>query len=248
MNRAYRYLVAPSSRMVATSVAILGLMELALVWYRSWFIGQYSLLVTYLVHASQLSMSLEIFQVQGTSVVMPVAQLEVQSVGRLWIWFGFSIGGIAFLTFRKLFELPLRYFVNANFLLIGISVLWEWLVLPLKDQSTAFSLFYLQTAVLLWLTAPLLLGILSCCFPAAWWWRGILLAGVLGYAFLFSAVKYVMCLWVLTWMGTPILLNLYCFLGPLLDIVLVSGFFAVFLSLVSNTMNQSLNQEKIWQW
>ncbi|MBI4751378.1 MAG: hypothetical protein HY774_23105 [Acidobacteria bacterium] len=248
MNRAYRYLVAPSSRMVATSVAILGLMELALVWHRSWFIGQYRFLVTYLVQASQLPVSFELFYLQGTSAVIPVAQLEVQSVGRLWLWLGVSMGGIALLTLRKLFELPLRYFVNANFLLIGISVLWEWLVLPLKDQSAAFSLFYLQTAVLLWLTAPLLLGILSCCFPAAWWWRGILLAGVLGYAFLFSAVKYVMCLWVLTWMGTPFILNLYCFLGPLLDIVLVSGFFAVFLSLVSSTMNQSPNQEKIWQW
>lgn len=248
MNRAYRYLVAPSSRMVATSVAILGLMELALVWHRSWFIGQYSFLVTYLVQASQLPVSVEIFYLHGTSVLMPVAQLEVQPVTRLWIWLGFSIGGIAFLTSRKLFELPLRYFVNANFLLIAISALWEWLVLPLKDQSMAFSLFYLQTAIVLWLTAPLLLGILSCCFPAAWWWRGILLMSVLGYAFLFSAVKYVICLRVLTWVGTPILLNLYCFLGPLLDIVLVSGFFAVFLSLVSSTINQSLNQEKIWQW
>ena len=228
-HRAYRRLPPLTLASISFSVALVVLVEVALVWYLPQVVQAFVLTAAELVRLSRTAVGLGTDELLG----IPLSPLTFESIRplsyqALLLWLGGCVAAIVLLTRRRWLLMPVRYLIVYNLLLIAGSAYYLLFFGQPGYDADDFSRLYLRTVVTIWLVTPAFMGVMSLTLPFSALEQVGLVVISLVYDMVFSAVRYALFVWLLVHLGAVVMANLYLFLGPLLDVIYLVGIFAVF--------------------
>jgi hypothetical protein len=176
-------------------------------------------------------------------------QIEVQPLDyrALLVWFLASIAAAGVLAGTKRIGAPARYMAIYNLAMVAFSAAYMLFAGELGYGAEAFSELYLRTAVVIWLVIPVFVGAVSLFLPFTMPERLLLVGASFAYNLVFSAVRYALFAWILSWSGAVTMASLYLFFGPLLDFVYMVGVFSMFLVPLSRRLDREGPQDA-WTW
>ena len=182
---------------------------------------------------------------------VPIRPLEIDlqplDYRALLVWFVGSVIGVALLAKVRRIGTPARYMGIYNLLLIAVTAGYILFAGRIGYGAETFSDLYLRTAVIIWLVIPVFVGAVSLFLPFTVAERALILLVTFAYNVAFSAVRYALFAWLLSWTGAVAMPALFLFFGPLLDFVYVVGVFSMFLVPLSKRLGREGPQD-VWTW
>jgi len=246
-HRSYRRLRPATPRSVAEGLALLVLIEAALVvrlHSLSSFFGHTALALVPPLYPRAVLMSDSYlgFRLKEISFVQASPAYWVQLV-----WLGGAVLVIVVaLTVRQL-PMPARVLAGFAAGLIGVSAYYVLVAGQPGFDGDTVSRFYVRTATTIWLLLPVLLTMVSLAVPFTLLERVGLLVGCLVIDVVFSIVRYAFFVWVLGRAGPIPMPMLYLLLGPPLDFVYVVATSSIALAHLARRLGHRDAQEA-WSW
>lgn len=152
---------------------------------------------------------------------------------------------IAVVSIFRLFPAPLRFFVNFNFLIVAGEASYLLLAGHLGYASNTFSTLMLQTMTAIWLVLPLFVGTVTLLFPFAILMSLTIILSSLVFDIVLATSRYAAFIIILSHSGPIMMADLYLSFGPLLDVIPLTGIFAVFLGLLARRLR---SEPEAWEW
>jgi len=152
---------------------------------------------------------------------------------------------VAVFSFWQKPPMPLRFYINLNAMLVGSAALYIFFAGHLGYDSAAFSQLMLRTAVLTWLTMPIVIALFAALFPFSWWERLLFIGITVAYDTPLSIVRYAAFVSILARTGPALMPDLYLLFGPLLDAVPIITIFSVFLVQAARRIDRNAG---VWEW
>ena len=161
----------------------------------------------------------------------------------------FSLLLILFNRKIDLIPLPFKIWMNFFAIILAISSIYFLLfgyAFPYGLED--FSFLYMIAQVGIFSFIPLLLGFALSLFTFSWWVIFTNLFAVfitLFYSFIFGFLRYTFFIYILDNYSFLWMANMFFNLGPLLDMIYISGIYGVYLSVLSR---RSSGYIKAWKW
>lgn len=154
-----------------------------------------------------------------------------------------------FLQLKVNYLKPLKIFINFFLTIFGVSLFYFFFFIPYFPYTLSdFSYFYILIELILLSIIPLILGF-STAFLNFTYLNFILnflfVLFVWIYALLFGIIRYVVFLLVIKHFSYIWMANAFFNFGPLLDTIYLSGFYGLYLSLLSKFYRRKL---EVWRW
>ena len=156
-----------------------------------------------------------------------------------------SVIGIAVFSIFRLFPAPLRFFINFNFLICAAEASYLLLEGHLGYASNTFSTLMLETMTAIWLVLPLFVGTITILFPFALLTSLALILTSVAFDIVLSASRYAAFVIILSHSGPILMADLYLSFGPLLDVIPLTGIFAIFLGALARRLRRD---PEAWAW
>jgi hypothetical protein len=152
---------------------------------------------------------------------------------------------IAIVSIFRLFPAPLRFFVNFNFLIVAGEASYLLLAGHLGYASGTFSTLMLQTMTAIWLILPLFVGTVAILFPFTLVTSVVIIVSSVLFDIVLAASRYAAFIIILSHSGPIMMADLYLSFGPLLDVIPLTGIFAIFLGLLARRLRRD---PEAWAW
>jgi len=243
-HRAYRRPRALTAGSVATSVALIAAGEFLVVVFLGRLADHYTRASAFLLPGGTRSSPRPFLGIQLRPLQIQIQPLDYRA---LLVWFLASVAIAGVLTGTHRIGAPGRYMVIYNLAMIAVSAAYMLFAGELGYGAEAFSELYLRSAVVIWLVIPVFLGGVSLFLPFTMLERVLLVGASFAYNVVFSAVRYALFAWILSWSGAVTMASLYLFFGPLLDFVYMVGVFSMFLVPLSRRLDREGPQDA-WTW
>jgi hypothetical protein len=156
-----------------------------------------------------------------------------------------SVIGIAVLSVFRLFPAPLRFFINFNFLIVASEASYLLLAGHLGYASNTFSTLMLETMTAIWLVLPLFIGTVTILFPFTLLRTVAIIVVSVVFDIVLSASRYAAFVIILSHSGPILMADLYLSFGPLLDVIPLTGIFAIFLGVLARRLRRD---PEAWAW
>ncbi len=156
-----------------------------------------------------------------------------------------SAVAIAIVSIFRLFPAPLRFFVNFNFLIVASEASYLLLAGHLGYASNAFSTLMLETMTAIWLVLPLFVGTVTILFPFTLLRTVAIIVVSVVFEIVLSALRYAAFVVILSHSGPILMADLYLSFGPLLDVIPLTGIFAIFLGALASRLRRD---PEAWAW
>lgn len=140
---------------------------------------------------------------------------------------------------------PLRYWINANALVLGGSALYAFFHGTVGYDAAPFMLLIARTGLLTIAVAVPFLSVVSMLLPLSLLERLGMIASALAFEMAISVVRVAAFPLVLQHLGSIPQANLYIFAGPLLDVAYLLAVYSVTLSLAGKRLAR---REGVWNW
>lgn len=140
---------------------------------------------------------------------------------------------------------PLRYWINANLLVLGASALYGFFNGTVGYDAAPFMMLVTRTGLLTLAAAPIFLTVVSMLLPLSFSERLCMIAVCLAIELVMCAVRVAAFALFLQHFGSIPQANLYMFAGPLLDVAYFMTAYSVALSFTSRRLSRT---EKVWKW
>jgi hypothetical protein len=152
---------------------------------------------------------------------------------------------IAVVSIFRIFPAPLRFFVNFNFLIVASEASYLLLVGHLGYASGSFSTLMLQTMTAIWLVLPLFVGTVTILFPFTLPTSLAIILSTVVFDIVLAASRYAAFIIILSHSGPILMADLYLSFGPLLDVIPLTGIFAIFLGVLARRLKRD---PEAWAW
>lgn len=243
-HRAYRRPVPVDRTTLVASLVLIGAVEALIVAFRGDLADLFTRSAAALLPGGERATGRPFMGIRIHPLGIDVQPLDYRA---LLVWFVAAIAGIVLLARMRRIGAPARYMGVYNLLLIAASAAYILFAGRLGYGGESFSDLYLRTAVVIWIVIPVFVGAVTLTLPFTVAERAAVLAATLAYNVVFSAVRYALFAWLLSWTGAVVMAGLYLFFGPLLDFVYVVGVFSVFLVPLSKRLGREGPQD-VWTW
>jgi len=134
------------------------------------------------------------------------------------------------------------------FILLCSSMFFYFIPYKFPYDSTTFSVLYILTQVLIFSFIPAVLGLSLALFNVSltlFLTNFIVIGIALIYSFVFGVVRYVVMLFILNKFSYIWMANLFFNLGPLLDMIYISGVYSIYISIISDRYRKFT---VYWRW
>ncbi len=243
-HRCYRRLATPLSHVVPCILITL-LVECALLYFAQPLTHAVSSIDGSIVKASNVPVSLGSEPFLWLNLAPLQFSMPSHDYLELACWILACVAGIAVTSLFGLFPTPLRYFINFNFLIVASEASYLLLVGHLGYASNSFSTLMLQTMTAIWLVLPLFVGTITVLFPFSIAASAAIIAGSLIFDILLGSARYLAFVIILSHSGPILMADLYLCFGPLLDVIPLTGIFAIFLTLLARRLRRD---PEAWSW
>ena len=243
-HRAYRRPRAITTRSVAASLALAAAVEALVVAFLGDLAAVFTRVSAELLPGGARSAARPFLGIDLRPLEIELQPLDYRA---LLVWFLASAAAAAVLAEVKRIGAPARYMAIYNLVMFAVSATYMLFTGELGYGAESFSDLYIRSAVVIWLVIPVFVGAISLFLPFTILERGLLVGASLAYNLVFSAVRYALFAWILSWSGAVTMASLYLFFGPLLDFVYVVGVFSVFLVPMSKRLGREGSQD-VWTW
>jgi hypothetical protein len=156
-----------------------------------------------------------------------------------------SAVAIGIISIFRLFPAPLRFFVNFNFLIVAGEASYLLLAGHLGYDSNTFSTLMLETMTAIWLVLPLFIGTVTILFPFTLLASIAIILSTVVFDIVLAASRYAAFIVILNHSGPILMADLYLSFGPLLDVIPLTGIFAIFLGLLARRLRRD---PEAWAW
>jgi hypothetical protein len=140
---------------------------------------------------------------------------------------------------------PLRYWINANALVLGGSALYAFFNGTVGYDAAPFVTLLTRTGLLTLAAAPMFLTVVSMLLPLSFLERLGMIAVCLAIELAICAVRVAAFALFLQHFGSIPQANLYMFAGPLLDVAYFMAAYSVAVSFASRRLSRT---EQVWKW
>jgi hypothetical protein len=184
----------------------------------------------------------------GTAVPRVAFDLTVPSYLGLVAWTAASAVALVLLLEVRRLNQALRIVLAVEALLLLLSaVATLWTSEPAFDGEE-LSVLLGETAPTLWLSLPLLVGVLTLAFPFRILERAALVAAVLAWLVVFGAVQQAFFAAALEEVGSVLMAPLYLTAGPLVAVLGAVAIFAAVLGRSSARLARASTPGEAWSW
>ena len=129
-----------------------------------------------------------------------------------------------------------------NFISAAFFILWPDLF---PYGIGTFSELYMKAQVVIWLFVPLLMGAALSSLPSNVFSKIGVTAFTLVYSLIFSAVRYVVFIYVLAKFSFVFMPVMFFVFGPLMDFVYMVSIYSIYVSSFAHKIGKDL---RIWKW
>jgi hypothetical protein len=246
-HRSYRRLRGVTRRTIVQTIALLFVVEVALILRADWIsslVGRAALALVPRLHTPVALVSNSYFGVRlhVLSFVLPASTYWVQL---LWLAGGILVL-VSVVAVGKI-PMPVRVFVGFAAVLVCVSAYYVLVFGHIGFDGYDVSRLYIRTAMVVWLLLPILLTASSLALPFTMLERLALLVGCLVVDIAFSLVRYAFFVWFSASVGPIPMPMLYLLLGPALDFIYIVGIASVALVHLSRRLDHGEDPET-WTW
>ncbi len=152
---------------------------------------------------------------------------------------------IVVVSLLRVLAAPLRFFIITNLWILGGAAVFLYLRGHVGYPATEFSLLILETALVMWLVAPVFMGIVSLLFPLRFIDRVFLIVVPVIFDMILSIVRYGAFVMIAAYAGPTTMTPLYLLYGPLVDSVALIAFFSYAMVRLARQIDL---REGVWGW
>jgi hypothetical protein len=184
----------------------------------------------------------------GAEVPRLAFDLSVPSYLGLVLWIGCSAVALVLLLEVRRLNQALRIVLVVQTLLVLLSAVTTlWTSTP-PFEAEELSILLGETAPTLWLSLPLLLGLLTLAFPFRVLERLVLVLLVLAWLVVVCAAQQAFFAAAVEQVGSVLMAPLYLTAGPIVDVVGAVAIYAAMLARSSGRLARAANPREAWSW
>lgn len=165
------------------------------------------------------------------------------------IWNIIAVIGIASIFFVLRRKVPLAiYFINmmASIHLISCLIfLWQPEAFPYT--ATVYSELYIKQIISLWLSFIIIYGIATSLLNDSGITKYINFLCMIAYLFVFGALRYILCLFLLSKGGLLYMAICFFAIGPFFDFLYLIYFYSILVKHVGKKLQRRM-EEQLWKW
>ena len=243
-HRSYRRLAVPLSHAVPC-VAVAVIVEILFLLVVQPLERLVSTVDASVVSASHVPVSLGNVHFLWLTLAPLEFSMPAHNYIELAIWILACAAAIAVTSIFRLFPTPLRYFLNFNLLIVAAEASYLLFAGHLGYAGSTFSALMLQTMTAIWLLLPLFVGTITLLFPFAILTSAAIILISLAFDIVLASARYLAFVIILSHSGPILMADLYLCFGPLLDVIPLTGIFAIFLTLLARRLR---HDPEAWSW